>query len=191
MQSLTRFFLILCILAAGFAGYYYLDDIVPMKKAIRELEDENEALHIKLQQVEQQSDELTRELENRVNQLQQEKSNEIERLKRTYSELISGLEEQISSGEITITRLADQLKVNIVDKVLFPSGEAELTAQGRQVLMRVGNILQQAEDKHIKVEGHTDNVPIHPNLQSQFATNWELSVIRATNVVKFLQEDVG
>jgi len=55
----------------------------------------------------------------------------------------------------------------------------------------VGKILKSTTDKIIRVEGHTDNVPIHPRLQKQFPTNWELSTTRATNVVRFLQEEVG
>ena len=79
----------------------------------------------------------------------------------------------------------------MVDKILFPSGEAEITPEGLEILERVGNVLKNTQDKMIRVEGHTDNVPIHPNLQDKFPTNWELSTTRATNVVRFLQERVG
>jgi chemotaxis protein MotB len=191
MQTLSTIFLILLVLTLGLAGYYYLDGVMPMQKTIRQLEKENEVLQAQLEQAQIQSQELTIELENRVNKVATEKNAEIQRLKNTYEELIAGLEEQVSSGEITITRLADQLKVNIVDRVLFPSGKAELTDRGRKVLLQVGTVLQKARDKHIKVEGHSDNVPIHPKLKSQFESNWELSVIRATNVVRFLETEVG
>jgi chemotaxis protein MotB len=79
----------------------------------------------------------------------------------------------------------------MVDKILFPSGEAEITPAGLEILDRVGKVLKNTEGKIIRVEGHTDNVPIHPNLQKKFPTNWELSTARATNVVRFLQEKVG
>jgi chemotaxis protein MotB len=79
----------------------------------------------------------------------------------------------------------------MIDKILFPSGEAEITSEGIAVLERVGKILKNTEGKMIRVEGHTDNVPIHPNLQDKFPTNWELSTARATNVVRFLEETVG
>jgi chemotaxis protein MotB len=183
--------LILFVLFAGLVGYYYLDDVVPMQKLIQELERQNEELHLKLAQAQDRSDDLNRELEESVRAIAKEKNTEIEHIKRTYEELLSGLEEQISRGEITITRLADQLNVNIVDKILFPSGEAELTEQGRGLLTRVGKILLQAKSKRIKVEGHTDNIPIHAKLQSRFETNWELSVLRATHVVRFLEELIG
>jgi chemotaxis protein MotB len=54
--------------------------------------------------------------------------------------------------------------------------------------MRVGAILAAINDKQIQVSGHTDQLPIGEKRSAQFPTNWELSVARATNVVRFLQE---
>ena len=105
--------------------------------------------------------------------------------------LISIRENQDRLKEIEITKLANRLSVSMVDKILFPSGEAEITPAGLKVLQRVGNIIKNVEDKTIRVEGHTDNVSIRPSLQKQFPTNWELSTARATNVVRFLQDKVG
>jgi chemotaxis protein MotB len=55
----------------------------------------------------------------------------------------------------------------------------------------VGNVLKNTQKKVIRVEGHTDNVPISSRLEGKFSTNWELSTGRATNVVRFLQDSVG
>ena len=98
---------------------------------------------------------------------------------------------EIEGNQIKITQLADKLQVSIVDKILFPSGKANISTEGLQVLKRVGTILGQTEDKMIRVEGHTDNVPITGRLKKKFPTNWELSTARATNVVRFLNEEVG
>ena len=59
------------------------------------------------------------------------------------------------------------------------------------MLLRVGNILKNAQGKAVRVEGHTDNVRIGGNLRTRFPTNWELSAARATNVVRFLEDKVG
>lgn len=48
--------------------------------------------------------------------------------------------------------------------------------------------MKNSKGKIIRVEGHTDNVPIHPKLQKTYATNWDLSSARASNIVKFLNE---
>ena len=79
----------------------------------------------------------------------------------------------------------------MVDRILFPSGEADVTRDGFKVLRRVGNVLKSTEGKIIRVEGHTDNVAISDRLKGKFPTNWELSTARATNVVRFLQDSVG
>ena len=145
----------------------------------------------KINDLEEQVNALTTELEARVAEVSQEKEDEIARLKGTYETLMADMKEEIEQGQIKITQLADRLSVSMVDKILFPSGEAEITPEGLKVLDRVGKVLKNAEGKIIRVEGHTDNVPIHPNLQKKFPTNWELSTARATNVVRFLQEKVG
>ncbi len=153
--------------------------------------DANRKLALKVDNLEKERAAIAAELEARVAAVSEEKEEEISQLKSTYDELVSSMQQEIEDGQITITQLADRLSVSMVDKILFPSGEAEITPEGLEVLERVGNILKNTKDQMIRVEGHTDNVPIHPRLQKQFPTNWELSTARATNVVRFLQEKIG
>jgi len=77
----------------------------------------------------------------------------------------------------------------MVDEVLFDSGEATLKPAGIAVLGKIGSVLAKAGDRRVEVQGHTDNVPIAGALAKRFPTNWELSAARATNVVRFLQEE--
>ncbi len=109
-------------------------------------------------------------------------------MKSTYDQLVEKMESEIERGEITISELQGQLTVNLVERILFDSGQADLKKAGIQVLHRVGDILKEVADKEIRVEGHTDNVPISPRLKQTFTSNWELSTARATNVVHFLQQ---
>lgn len=108
-------------------------------------------------------------------------------MKTTYDQLVEKMESEIERGEITISELQGKLTVNLVERILFDSGQADLKDEGIQVLHRVGDILKEVTDKEIRVEGHTDNIPISPRLKKTFASNWELSTARATNVVHFLQ----
>ena len=117
-----------------------------------------------------------------------EKERSIADLKKTYNNLVGEMSEEIRKGEITITQLKDKLTVNMVEKILFDSGSAEIKKNGRKVLDRVAEILKKATDKQIRVEGHTDNVPIGPKIISRFPTNWELSAARATTVARYLQD---
>ncbi|MBE0434012.1 OmpA family protein [candidate division WOR-3 bacterium] len=151
----------------------------------------HDELMARISGLEEQKILLTSELEARVAEVSQEKEDEIARLKTTYETLVADMQDEIAQGQIKITQLADRLSVSMVDKILFPSGEANITPEGLKILDRVGSVLKNTEDKIIRVEGHTDNVPIHPNLQKKFPTNWELSAARATNIVRFLQDKVG
>jgi chemotaxis protein MotB len=191
MNTLSTFLLILFVLLLGISGYLYLDKVSPLQLQLKEIRQENEELGFRVEQIEQQNALLSNQLEQKVQELSDAKNEEINQLKSTYEDFIGELKEQIEAGEITITQLADQLKVKIVDRIIFPSGETHLSEKGMRVLTKVGEILMQTRNKRIKVEGHTDNVPIHPNLKTRFDSNWELSVTRATNVVRFLTEEVG
>ena len=118
----------------------------------------------------------------------EEKEKAISELKKTYDNLVTELNEEIKKGEIAVTQLKDKLSLSMVEEILFDSGSSEVKKKGRKVLERVVEILKNVTDKQIRIEGHTDNVPIGPRIIGKFPTNWELSTTRATNVVKYLQE---
>lgn len=121
------------------------------------------------------------------NRAVEEKEKAIAQMKGTYETLVSELKQEIKQGEIQITQLKDRLTVNMVDKILFDSGSAVIKKNGEKVLDRVAEILKNVAKQQIKVEGHTDNVPISARLAEKFPTNWELSTARATTVVRYLQ----
>lgn len=106
----------------------------------------------------------------------------------TYERLMSSLREEIEAKDIALERANARVTVAIVERVLFPSGQAQLTADGERVIDKVGAALAGVRDRRIVIEGHTDDVPIGPELRSRFASNWELSTARATVVVKRLIE---
>ena len=127
------------------------------------------------------------ELETQV----KESEEELAALLATQDELLGELEQEIADGQIQIARLHGRLRVNMVDEILFDSGEATLKPAGEEVLTRVGVVLKRAENRQVVVQGHTDNVPIVGRLAERFPTNWELSAARAVNVARFLQDEVG
>ena len=134
---------------------------------------------------------LAAALDTQMTAASRQKEAEIGQLRNTYDQLVQDMQAEIAQGQIQITRLADRLSVSMVDRILFPSGEADITPAGIRILQRVGNVLKTTESKIIRVEGHTDNVAISDRLKSTFPTNWELSTTRASNVVRFLQDTVG
>lgn len=78
--------------------------------------------------------------------------------------------------------------IDISDKLLFRSGKYEVTAQAKTVLGKVATVLKNQPDIEFMVEGHTDNVPYRSGV---LLDNWDLSVKRATAVVRILQNQYG
>ncbi len=177
---------IFLLLALASGGYLYFLKLQPLQNAQQNLMTSNTELNHQLGEMEK---ELNRTV-TALNRTQKEKENEIARVKSTKDSLITEMQNEIQDNQIQITQLADKLQVSIVDKILFDSGQAEISAEGLAVLKRVGQILEKSKKKTIRVEGHTDNMPVKRS-RDRFPTNWELSTARATNVVRFLEEEVG
>ncbi|WP_447597855.1 OmpA family protein [Nitrospira sp. Nam80] len=161
-----------------------------LKDRQAQLAGEQEKLLARLQQ---EADRLRAE-EAEKNRLEKErlaKEEEIQRLTKAQADLTHSLQDEINKGTITIQQVRDRLTINMVEKVLFDSGQAQIKPEGLKVLKQVSDVLKDVADKQIRIEGHTDNVPIGTKLRDKFATNWELSTARATSVVRYLVEDGG
>lgn len=98
--------------------------------------------------------------------------------------MISNLEE-----EITISIEERGLIIRFMDRVLFDPGKADIKPEAYDILDSIAEILNSEEfgNRLIKVEGHADTTPVNP--ADGFPTNWELSAIRATNVLRYLVEE--
>ena len=93
-----------------------------------------------------------------------------------------------SSDELTVREEDGKVYVAMSDKLLFESGKAIVNAQGKEALGKLAQVLNRQTDIDVYIEGHTDNVPIRTAV---FQDNWDLSVIRATSVVRILTETYG
>ncbi len=115
----------------------------------------------------------------------------MEEQQKAADDLAAQLEDIITSDQGELVRQdGGQMSLKLMDKVLFRSGEAELTDTGMEVLRAVGEALNNYPDKQVWVQGHTDDVPLSKITRALFATNWELSATRALTVVHFLQDQV-
>lgn len=111
-------------------------------------------------------------------------------LENQETELRRRLQNQLSDKSVEIEMLEGRLAVRVLDNILFRSGRADILGEGREVLDQIASVLARTDDK-IRVEGHTDNVPIRGALKDRYATNWELSAARAASVVRHFQEKHG
>ena len=100
-------------------------------------------------------------------------------LMRSLRKVIS---ENKFSDSIKLIKNKRGITIRILDDILFASGQAAITLETQQVLSKLGPILRELPND-IRIEGHTDNVPIVSKL---FPSNWHLSVARATNIAYYL-----
>jgi chemotaxis protein MotB len=90
-------------------------------------------------------------------------------------------------GKIQVQSNHDGVVVSLADDLLFASGSAALRPGSQEVLQRLAALLNDLPNE-IRVEGHTDNVPVN---SPDYATNWELSAARATTVLRYLSDEAG
>lgn len=123
---------------------------------------------------------------------------ELQAVKEQIETFIKAEELQASNQDTgqTTTKLSDYINIieqerglviSFKDTLLFASGSADLTPQAQVIISQVGKSLAGIPN-FIRVEGHTDNRPIST---AKFPSNWELSVLRASNVVHVFQSDAG
>ncbi len=89
------------------------------------------------------------------------------------------------SGQVQVEQDGRGAVITISDLILFPSGAAEVLSDAHGILLNIKDLLTQF-DYHVKVEGHTDNIPINTAI---FPSNWELSANRASKIVRFFIEN--
>ncbi len=111
---------------------------------------------------------------------------EIRQRNEIYEEVLSRFRSLIDGGRLSVSIDRGRMVIHLPQDVLFPSGSATLSAEGRRTLSEVASVLAELEDRRFQVEGHTDNVPI---ATSRFPSNWELSSARALSVVHLLVEN--
>jgi len=100
-----------------------------------------------------------------------------------YEKMAEALKSQIDQGRVELTELRGRMTVKLKDKILFSSGSATVGKAGKEALAAVAGVLAGVQNKVIRVEGHTDDVPSG----GVYPTNWELSTARALAVLRFLQ----
>jgi len=89
------------------------------------------------------------------------------------------------SNELTVEERNGRIYVSLSEQLLFKSGSAAVDPKGKKALAQLAEAIKKSNDIHIMVEGHTDNVPVSKKSR-YMEDNWDLSVMRATSIVKLL-----
>jgi chemotaxis protein MotB len=102
-----------------------------------------------------------------------------------YRELLARFSELIDAGKLKVSIIDGRMVLTLPMDILFASGKADLTQEGRAAILEVGAGLATIEGRQFQVEGHTDDVPIKT---AKFPSNWELGAGRALVVLRALVE---
>lgn len=189
-----------------------------LKKQLVDCRDENDQLSARLSQLMRDTADMRRNIrsyremlntnlgeQDKLNELLTKKMQELDERERTINQLqdlINAQNEKVqsilqsvkdalmgfSSDELSVREENGKIYVAMSDKLLFQSGRATVDKRGKEALAKLAEVLNKQKDVDVNIEGHTDTKPIHT---ARFEDNWDLSVIRATSVVRILTKDYG
>lgn len=161
------------------------------QKLLMELDNKQKQLFDKEKELDKQKanlDQLTAQLkakEARVAELENlisQKDAAVNLLKKNIEDALLGFDK----SELSIHIKDGKIYVSLSEKLLFKSGSTEVDKKGKEALGKLSKVLEKQNDITIVVEGHTDNIPIKT---AAIKDNWDLSVLRATSIVRILTEE--
>jgi chemotaxis protein MotB len=166
-----------------------MEQLEQTRKELYAKEDQLNMLSNKLETERSQLQKISSELDSRNKRLSElekmiaQKDEAVNALRKKVSDALLGFEGQ----GLTVTKKNGKVYVSLEEKLLFKSGSIEVDPKGASALKKLAVVLEQNPDINITIEGHTDDVPVVSG--SQLKDNWDLSVRRATSIIRILLED--
>jgi len=158
--------------------------ISELQKTQEELLRKEDSLKIREQKLQETNSQLKLR-EQRVAELQKildSKDSAVKALKESVSKALLGF----AGNGLTIEQKNGKVYVSLEERLLFASGSTTVDPKGEEAIKQLGKVLEKNTDINVLIEGHTDNVPIKGG---PIKDNWDLSVLRATSVVRILEKN--
>jgi len=166
-----------------------LADLQAAQDNLRQKEDIMRQLEYSMDLKKVSLDELTLELDKK-----NERMAELEKILDSQKKIVQDLKQKVSeallgfeNNGLTVTNRDGKVYVSLDEKLLFKSASWDIDANGRNALRKLAGVLEKNPGIQVTIEGHTDNVPYNPG-SGNLIDNWDLSVKRATTVVRTLLE---
>lgn len=175
MQIQKIYFLLVLIIVPLLAGC-----------GMKQLRMENEQLKLEVDNLKQVERDYSDRLQRLENLSAKEKAQMREEMETMRNDFNQRLVQKDSANRVLVQKNKDLTVIEIGEAQLFGSAQADLTKQGAGIIQKLSGVLNDYPSYQVRVEGHTDSVPIGENLKSTFASNWELSTARATNVIRYM-----
>ena len=164
-------------------------DLEKRKSDLLILEDQQRAFEIELNNKKQQLEDMSIELQKR-----EQRVNELEEIIANKDAIVRALKEKVANAllgfrdkGLSVIEKDGKVYISMDAKLLFASGSTKVDSEGIKALKELAKVLEDQKDLEILVEGHTDTDKMRSN--SHPVDNWELSVLRATSVVKIMLEN--
>ena len=164
-------------------------DLEKRKSDLLILEDQQRAFEIELNNKKQQLEDMSIELQKR-----EQRVNELEEIIANKDAMVRSLKEKVANAllgfrdkGLSVIEKDGKVYISMDAKLLFASGSTKVDSEGIKALKELAKVLEDQKDLEILVEGHTDTDKMRSN--SHPVDNWELSVLRATSVVKIMLEN--
>jgi chemotaxis protein MotB len=154
--------------------------IVKAEEQLKDLEQKLVATTKDRGQLKASLDDLSKAMEEMRLRREQE-----QKLIQEFKDLTAKFKTLTDSGALSVRISGGKMMVSLGSDILFPSGSAILSAEGKKTILEIAQRLNEIPEKSYQVEGHTDNLPIKTNI---FPSNWELASARAISVLRNLIE---
>ncbi len=166
-------------------------DLLKKENDLKKTEADMQLMQVQLNEKKKNLDILSAEMdvkEKKLNELQailDNKDKQVNDLKNKITDALLGFKDK----GLTINTRNGKVYVSMDEKLLFASGSWNVAEDGKTALRNVAKVLELNPEINVMIEGHTDNVPY--NGAAQVKDNWDLSVLRATSIVKIILENKG
>jgi chemotaxis protein MotB len=137
------------------------------------------------QQVADQETEIS-QLQQKVQELESEVAEEQARADQVSAEMAEALSEYRAKEQVWLEQKENKSIINVSDVILFGSGSADLTPEGKGLVDKIVGVASKHTDRMVMIEGHTDNVPIGASIKDKYQSNWELASGRACSVLRYM-----
>jgi chemotaxis protein MotB len=153
---------------------------------------ENQLLDLEksLQDTKAQNDKLSSDLKEREKRVA-----ELEAVLKKKDAAVNDLKTKVTNAllafndkDLTVNVKNGKVYVSLSEQLLFKSGSTEIDKKGKDAIKKLASVLKTNDDVNVMVEGHTDDVPVNKG-SAAFSDNWDLSVLRATQITRILIEN--
>ena len=161
-------------------------EVARLQAEKKQLAAQRAQLEKEIKQLQESNQRLSKDI-GKISKRAQLQEKVIHLLDDTQKTIESSLKEQLAAQEIEIVELHDEVKVVLLDRILYEPGSLDIQPKGKILLAALADTVRANKNQQLVVAGHSDNVPISGKLRQKYPSNWELSAARAAAVVRYLQ----